>query len=368
MNVRFLEASELVKEIPKLIATSDELLIAIAYVKKRGLKTLLPELNTFLARNASLKIVFGLSHAYGITDKEAAETLYKISKRSNAEVRKYNNPGFHPKLFIFRGPNPSILIGSSNITGPAQSSNSEANVLIENPDSAFCQDVNTFFDSHFSHAPMLSKNDIKHYNPQQNKIRRASRSKIPLDALPPSTSTKKIAEDIQPLSLWKISPGEDASHWELWVDVIDENGDGFIAIGWDIGDLTNIQTKNELKNRVRIEAESNWNIGREKKVSVGYATNQLWDFKNSVQQGDVVIVYSRRRIFGIAEVIDESPYFYNYTDELYYANQIKVKYLWYHPWPERSDQKIIRALGKQGTLKKIDEKWIWKYILSMYFK
>jgi len=120
--------------------------------------------------------------------------------------------------------------------------------------------------------------------------------------------------------------------------------------------------------RVRIEAETNWNMGRKRKVSVGYATNQLWDFKNRVQQGDVVIVYSRRRIFGIAEVVEESPYFYNYEYELYYANQIKVKYLWYHPWPERSDQKIINALGKQGTLKQIDEKWIWEYIISNYFK
>lgn len=367
MNVRFLEAKDVARELPKLISSCDELLIAMAYVKINGLKHIMPELVSLLSRGASLKIIFGLSHAFGVTDKESAKELFDLSKHKNAEVHKFNNPGFHPKLFIFQKQNPSVLIGSSNITESAQSTNSEANVLIENPDQEFLENVNLYFYRHLSDAPILSKTDISQYNPPKILIKKKKRRKIPIDHLPTPLTIINEVKNLSPPTLWKISPGQDASHWKNWYEAINEKGNGVIALGWDIGDLERINQKEEARKKVRINAKQYWNRGRKRKVSVGYATNQLWMLKEEIQTEDLVVIYSRRRIFGIAEVLEKSPYTYKYLDSIDYPNQLKVRYLWYHYWPEPSEQKIINTLGKQGTLKRIEEKWVWDYIKNHYF-
>jgi HKD family nuclease len=366
MDIQFLESYQLSSEIPKLINKADEVLIAVAYVKKSGLKQLLPSIEELIKRNGSLKIIFGLSHIYGITDKESAKILLELSQVPDVEIHKCNNKRFHPKLFIFKGEKTSILIGSSNLTKGAQTSNVEANVLIKNPKIEFRRRVEKFFDSYFSITPILTKKDVKKYNPYINKPKISNKKRPPEDTLP--TILPEIEwDDKIPRSIWKIAPGRDAMYWYEWCNEIDENDKGFIAIGWDIGNLEKM-SKKEMKRKIHLNAVNKWNVGREKKVNEGYVLNQLWNFKNSIIKRDIVVVYSECRVFAITEVLEIDNYCYKYNDYITYPHQIIVKYLWYQDWPTRAPQGIIRELGKRGTLRKIEENNTWNLIRKTYFR
>lgn len=131
MRVLFLDGPSLAEKIPELVASCDQMDMTMAYVKINGLRTLLKNSGKLVRGGAPIRIVFGLSSRQGITDKESAESLLNFSKHRNVYVRKFNHPGFHPKLFIFRGHHPCIVVGSANLTEAAQSQNAEANMLVE---------------------------------------------------------------------------------------------------------------------------------------------------------------------------------------------------------------------------------------------
>jgi len=119
----------------------------------------------------------------------------------------------------------------------------------------------------------------------------------------------------------------------------------------------------DLRGAVILAAKK-WDRNRDKKTNVPYVNNQLWRFKNDIKKNDVFIVYSKSRIFGIAEVNDDPEYVFNDSGLLSFAHQIKVRYRWYKQWPIKADQRIIETLGKQGTLKLIEEPWLWNYLLK----
>jgi predicted Mrr-cat superfamily restriction endonuclease len=136
-------------------------------------------------------------------------------------------------------------------------------------------------------------------------------------------------------------------------------------MGWnEIGNLGNFKTKDQLREAVDKTAEEIWNKIWPRETDVNYTTKQLWAFRNEISKGDVFIVYSESRVLGIAEVEAEPEYMYEETGRISYAHRIKVKYRWYKQWPGRTDQRIVDTLGKQGTLKLVEEAWLWKYLLK----
>jgi len=140
MKVSFLNGPSLFEKLPELMASCSQLDVAMAYVKIGGLRTLLKNADKLIKRGAPLRIVFGLSSRQGITDKESAESLLKLRKHKNVVVKKWNSSGFHPKLFIFHGAHPCIVVGSANLTEAAQSNNAEANMLVEEADPQLLQE------------------------------------------------------------------------------------------------------------------------------------------------------------------------------------------------------------------------------------
>jgi len=362
MKVSFIDGPSLANMLQKLMNSSTELDIAMAYVKVSGLKILLKNVDAFLGKGASLNIVFGLSSRQGITDKESAESLLRLSKRGNVDVRKFNHSGFHPKLFIFKGDHPSIVVGSANLTEAAQSTNAEANILIEDADHQLLRDVLEFFEYYFNLAPKLKRKDVESYRPR--KPRRDRDYVGPKeDNLPSPPQRRDELENMRPNKIWVIAPGKNARHWDEWVNVIDDDGNGIVAMGWDIVDLRNFKSHDSLKEVVKQKAED-WDRDSPRKTKRGYVANQLWTFKTAISKGDAFIVYSESRVLGIAEVIEEPRYHYKENQSIPYEHQIDVKYRWYKEWPKRADDKIVETLGKQGTLRPVKEDWLWSYLLE----
>jgi len=364
MKVTFLDGPSLAEKFPELIDSCRGLDIAIAYIKMSGLRTFLKNLDVFMKRGSLLRIVFGLSSRQGITDKESAENLLKLSKHSNVDVRKINHSGFHPKLFIFNGAHPCIVVGSANLTEAAQSTNAEANLLIENADNQLLESALTFFKHYFDTAPKLKRKDVDLYKPRERRGDRVFFGGQKEDTLPSPLRRKNELEMIWPNKLWKIAPGSDAHCWEEWVNAIDDDGEGMVAIGWDVGDLVDFDTYDSLREAVKQKAEDDWNRNWGRKIKVKYVTDQLWTFKNDISIGDVFVVYSESRVLGIAIVTEESKYQYKGSRSISYENQINVKYKWYKEWITRADDKIVETLGKQGTLRLVEEDWLWDYLVE----
>lgn len=363
MKVSFLDGPSLANKLPQLMNASMHLDIAMAYVKVGGLRILLKNMKPFLKKGASLRIVFGLSSMQGITDKEAAISLLKLSKETNVDVRKFNNSGFHPKLLIFNGDDPCIVVGSSNLTEAAQSTNAEANILVENADPDLLRDTLAFFKHYFNPAPKLKQEHVDSYNPQKPHGRKKSAGRTKEDILPSPPLRQHELKGMLPKKIWKIAPGRDAEYWTEWVNEIDDDGEGIVAMGWDIGDLGKIKSYDLLRDIVRRKAKSDWDK-YDGKTKIKYVTDQLWEFKNIIANGNVFIVYSESRVLGVAEVTSASKYQYKGNKSITYEHQISVKYRWHKYWPKRADDKIVGILGKQGTLLPINEAWFWSYLIK----
>ena len=189
MKISFVDAPSFADKLKNLFSRCTGLDVAMAYVKIGGLRAFLNALNesTLLKESMPIRIVVGMSSLQGITDKDSAKLLLRLSqKRKNVAVRKYDNPRFHPKLMIFHG-NPSrIVVGSSNLTEGAQSENAEANVIVEDPDGEFMKDAVEFFDMHFDKAPSLEPRHVAAYTPRSRIMSRGDQGSYSEDRLPSS--------------------------------------------------------------------------------------------------------------------------------------------------------------------------------------
>jgi HKD family nuclease len=371
MKVSFLDGPSLADTLHSLMPGCTQLDVAMAYVKIGGLRTLLRAAGR-LNRHARMRVVFGLSSRQGITDVESAERLLGLPKERNATVRKWNHSWFHPKLFIFHGDQPCIVVGSANLTVGAQTDNAEANLLVKNPDREVFKDALDFFELYFRRAKPLKREHVTNYAREYQKRSLRKRNlkvkSVEDSGFPrPSRSVNELRR-MRPRRIWKISPGENARHWNQWLDVIDDDGKGLVALGWDIGHLRKFRSKDSVKAAVTKKVPS-WERerrrqGKKERVNIEHVTGQLWAFKTEISRGDVFIVYSATRVLGIAEVMESSDYTHFGNKTLEYANQRSVMYRWFRQWPERADRRIVRVLGLQGTLRLVKKDWVWDHLLE----
>jgi len=187
VKIYFVDAPSFIDRLNKLFINCTKLDIAMAYVRSGGLDSFLDALkkSILMQKNMPIRILFGMCSSHGITDKESAKRLLKLTQQhQNIKVKKYDNPGFHPKLMIFYGNPAQILVGSSNLTAGAQSKNAEANVIVEDPDQKFMKDAVEFFEMYFDKAPYLEPRYVDLYTPlPTSKKRRGQRSSM-WDELP----------------------------------------------------------------------------------------------------------------------------------------------------------------------------------------
>jgi len=360
VRVSFLDGKGLATKLPKLVGSCDTLDIAMAYVKLGALVPLLDSFNGLLNRKGSLRMVFGLSSHLGITDTDAAKELLRLSRRKNASIHKNNNPGFHPKLFIFHGEHSAIAVGSANLTKGAQTSNAEANILLEDVEPAVMDDASDFFNDCFRDSPALRRRHVNEYRGKQTGGWIGKRgSGEGLDPLPRFGQQVGEMGAAAPREFWKISPGENAWYWDEWFNEIDDLGNGIVAIGWDVGNLNRIQSSNSLKAAVE-----RYKLRRHEDFYVKTTADQLWTFKRLPEkEGAVILVYSEGRVLGITQITKNSTYAYKGIKSISYEHQINVKYLWFDEWPKEASRYLKKELGKQGTLLRVENQRVWREVL-----
>jgi len=368
LGVRLLSADSTYQEISRLFANSDSAKIGVAFLRKSGLNQILGDIEGFLKKKRELHITVGISRFY-ITEPQALRQLLHLSK-SFPKLHLYYMfwEGYHPKVFYFENKDKaSIIVGSSNITGPALRANIEANVLID--DESFSpslvlelQDFWNAFGK--SQKPLVDdivdKYDSDFENAKKPTLRTSKGKTTKLkdsDRTPPLTYVLKRRSPLDTnRPMWKISPDTEGRQWPDWKDSIIQRGNdsiGVIALGWpDIGDLTKLRPKSlgELetfidKNRIKWKWDPN-------KDPSWYVAEQLWRFYRGMIRGNYVVIYSNKTLFATGEI--ESDYYFSGDDDGIFPHRRTIK-LVYPPMEHMCRGTIVKILGKRPTLYQIDK-------------
>ena len=108
--------------INRLLDSSDEVIMCVAFLKSSGLDSILDRLSD--------NCTFYIGTDYYLTEPFAIKKL--LRKRHTVYLTKKVKSTFHPKIYYFKKCNNiSILTGSANITGGGLDTNFEASVLIQ---------------------------------------------------------------------------------------------------------------------------------------------------------------------------------------------------------------------------------------------
>lgn len=147
----------------KVLATIEEELLAceefyisVAFIKMAGLEPLLQTLKTLEEKGVSGKIL--TTDYYNYSEPKALERLNGLK---NVELRMYCVPdteGFHTKGYIFRKDDIyNIIVGSSNITSRALTTNKEWNTrLISTEQGEFARDLLAEFETFWNSERTVS--------------------------------------------------------------------------------------------------------------------------------------------------------------------------------------------------------------------
>lgn len=111
-------------KIRHLINNSENVKIAVAYLKNSGLESIKQSLKEN-RQNNNISIITGLD--FGITDSESLLELQNMNIGCNI----INDLNFHPKLYIFENfDSATMILGSSNLSEGGLAINYEANIII----------------------------------------------------------------------------------------------------------------------------------------------------------------------------------------------------------------------------------------------
>lgn len=119
--------------IEALLAGAEEIVIAVAFLKKGGANHLAPMLEERLAAGATVELFVGTD--FFLTEPSALERLLKVKTRCpscSVMIADRAPATFHPKVYCARrGKDWRSLVGSANLTGGAIRSNEELSILVD---------------------------------------------------------------------------------------------------------------------------------------------------------------------------------------------------------------------------------------------
>ncbi len=154
------------------------------------------------------------------------------------------------------------------------------------------------------------------------------------DALLNNNVSSNLSKIFSKKNYWIISPGIQASYWSTFRD------QNFISIGWQIGDLSKLKTKKEIKDKI-MELEPS----RETKPV--NAVLCCFDFAKTIKHGDIVFVKEGiKKTLAAGEVQGD----YEYQQDENHPHIRKVKWL---SIKEMDHQEVIGNRAASKTLTNI---------------
>jgi HKD family nuclease len=193
------------------IRSSTSTLIAVAYLRKSGFSRIRRALVDSLDGGSSVRMLIGTGFA--LTDYQPLAKLVQLAKKYPKLVCNVfeSSPGqsresFHPKLYLFsKGGKFVAIVGSSNISNDALTTNIEANVLVRGKPSPFWGRLTAMFDRWWmmSNSKPLTADYVSEYRKYkrradffQSRIKkdkkiRESKAKLPLRKLSTFTRTRE---------------------------------------------------------------------------------------------------------------------------------------------------------------------------------
>lgn len=133
---------------------SDETQIAVAFLKRSGIKTIEESLHMSLDRGSKFEIIVGLD--FKTTDPLAMKYFIDLQKQSkNVRFYCYGDKGankndivFHPKIYLFRNPKEMVsIVGSTNLTQGGLQSNFEVNTIFKEKQPLYYSQLQAIYNS-----------------------------------------------------------------------------------------------------------------------------------------------------------------------------------------------------------------------------
>jgi 5-methylcytosine-specific restriction enzyme B len=137
---------------------------------------------------------------------------------------------------------------------------------------------------------------------------------------------------------WRVGTGPLSQPGAEWLGMRDG---GYIAVGWDVGDLSDIGADQEGKDVLRGRIEHLY----ESKAVLSRQARQLFNFLTAFQEGDIIVAASGNTLVGIGEVAGD----YYHEPGATFPNRRPVRWLdtsqWAMPDPE-GKLTTVQELGK----------------------
>lgn len=125
---------QLMGELRREIASADEILMLVSFVKWSGVRLLMGELRSFAERGGRLRVI--TTSYVGATDPKAVTELSRLPGASVKVSYDTGRTRLHAKAYVFRRRSgyTTAYVGSSNLSNPAMTSGLEWNVKVSRAD------------------------------------------------------------------------------------------------------------------------------------------------------------------------------------------------------------------------------------------
>lgn len=141
----------------EVTARNKKILIAAAFYSNSDI------IKKFIENGCTIKLIIRLNKGTSATE---LEKLIPFMESQKIEIRFFSDEHFHPKFYIFE--TEKAFIGSSNLTNSGLNKNQEMNIQIEEPE--FINELITVFNSYWTQAKLLTKEEIKKFKSISNSI------------------------------------------------------------------------------------------------------------------------------------------------------------------------------------------------------
>ena len=171
------------------LKSCNEFWFSVAFLTKGGLMTLINTLKKTNEENIQGKIL--VSQYLNFTQPQALRMLLKFS---NIETRIVTNGNFHSKGYLFKKcGHCKIVIGSSNLTANALSTNKELNIALSaTNESQILIDLTQEFQSEFESSEVVDEMFIESYQVTYDEVQRKSQIYNLLDEEPIESENENL--------------------------------------------------------------------------------------------------------------------------------------------------------------------------------